>query len=309
MKSWKSILYIIFLILCVTYIVSYFQENYERVSKGVVMEVYTLLLALTVHLLFVFLGSMSWKWVVRFIKKTELTIFESYIHISLVGVGKYLPGKVWGMLARAAYLKNNRLSNSQIVMATLYEQVMSLHAGAILAATLFAVLYPSVISNIVLIATMLTIIVNGVFQRIMLGTIKKIMLFRKRSGDIEEEMAPVGAFSYSYMVFMYLVLWVLSGSIAAILGSLVVSKPLLADGYLAIVFANVIGIVSGFIAFFLPGGIGVRESVSGAILSGSFNMQDAFAIVVLYRLWTVLHDMVSAGVIAIYEYRKGLLTR
>ena len=96
---------------------------------------------------------------------------------------------------------------------------------------------------------------------------------------------------------------------AAILGSLIVSEPIQIDGYLAIVFANVVGIISGFVAFFLPGGIGVRESVSGVILSGAFNMQDAFAIVVLYRLWTVLHDIISAGIIAVYEYKNGLMIK
>lgn len=305
MKQWKSIVYLLFLLLCLLYIFDYIESSIDQVTKDIRISIYVILTAIILHVLFVILGSFVWTRLLSNLSHVRISLFQGYIHISLVGIGKYLPGKVWGMLARAAHLKRYELSNSQIITATIYEQIMSVHAGMILASILIVVISKSVIASIFLVMMLISLFMNKFFQIIMIRSLLWVMSFVKKNERVSGPLVTMESSSYVMMVVIYMMLWVMSGTIAAILGLLIMGWSDIYNNYIVILLANVVGIVSGFIAFFVPGGIGVRESVSGLILSNSFKLQDALAIFVIYRLWTVFHDLFSAVIIAMYEYKRG----
>jgi uncharacterized membrane protein YbhN (UPF0104 family) len=64
---------------------------------------------------------------------------------------------------------------------------------------------------------------------------------------------------------------------------------------MALVLANTVGVVAGFVAIFSPGGIGVREAISSAILAGFIPTADAVVLSLLFRLWTVVMEAIFGG--------------
>ena len=62
----------------------------------------------------------------------------------------------------------------------------------------------------------------------------------------------------------------------------------------ALTLANTTGIVLGFFAFFVPGGIGVREAVATFILAGFMPVREALLAAVCYRAWMILIDGLNA---------------
>ena len=80
------------------------------------------------------------------------------------------------------------------------------------------------------------------------------------------------------------------------------------DLLLLLAGANAFGIIVGFFAFFAPGGIGVREGVIVGLMLAYMPLQDAMLFVLAYRLWLVIADLFSLGVVFVIR-RLGSATQ
>ena len=54
----------------------------------------------------------------------KISLQESYIQINAVTLGKYIPGKIWGLVARGSRLKLAGLSTKEYVKASFMEQYL-----------------------------------------------------------------------------------------------------------------------------------------------------------------------------------------
>ena len=89
-------------------------------------------------------------------------------------------------------------------------------------------------------------------------------------------------------------LWVLSGLIFSIIYFSLFDASITRESVAALTLANTSGIVLGFFAFFVPGGIGVREAVTTFILAGFIPVREALLAAVCYRAWMILIDGLNA---------------
>jgi len=87
--------------------------------------------------------------------------------------------------------------------------------------------------------------------------------------------------------------------------------PLLGDqvfsNSLLIVAAIPLGVLTGFLALWAPGGIGVREAVIIGVLALNMDIEVASSIAITYRLICVVNDSVM-GLVAFVFYGRGLAT-
>jgi uncharacterized membrane protein YbhN (UPF0104 family) len=178
------------------------------------------------------------------------------------------------------------------VMSSVVEQML-LMTGALLVAVVAAL--------IALPQYRIAIIVIGVF--LLLGAIvassripglTRWLLRRRNVQDIPEKIAEYRPDSVFRFTLAYGMLWILSGLIFSIIYFSLFDASITRESVAALTLANTTGIVLGFFAFFVPGGIGVREAVATFILAGFMPVREALLAAVCYRAWMILIDGLNA---------------
>lgn len=244
------------------------------------------------QLLFLLLAADIWRRVVTVTTGTGITLWSSYLQLAVVAIGKYVPGKVWGFVARAGEMYRQRIPVHLSVSSSIVEQVLVL-AGAILIAVIAALFALPDYRIATTIIGLLLVIATGIASSRIPG-LTRWMMRRNGIDGGAGQIARLRARDIFGIVFSYTVLWLLSGlTFAAIYYSLFDASITL-EGVSALTLGNTAGIVLGFFAFFVPGGIGVREAVATFVLSGFVPIREALLAAVCYRGWLVLIDALNA---------------
>ena len=245
---------------------------------------YSLLSLSALPLLAGFLGSsLAWS---KILNKSGFSIqfAESIASMGLSIFGKYIPGKVWMIVGRAAYAAERRqYPISSLSVISLNDQCISLWTGLLMGTLgLFAIdslhLYkwPVLTSWLTLSLIIFIPQVRGVVE-------KCFRLFlRKRISlptlKVKETAAIIPWF------FGYWTLW--STAFYLLVSGLFDPNPSCALG-LAFPLAGSLGIM----ALIAPGGLGIREGVMAAYLnSAGIPLADAAAISIASRLWFLIGE-------------------
>jgi len=248
--------------------------------------------AAVTQLIFWFAATLMWNITTSTVTGSRLTLLASFEQLAIVGVGKYLPGKIGGMLARGSRMTHHGITTQQAAIATLYEQVIFLHAALIASTIIYAAHKPSIISVAAATFTLAGLVFAKWFFKVLLAIV----------GWLLSEMGkPVSSFQpaiishsiYAILTLGYVLIWILSGSILSLLYVSFFSVEFTFAMFALMVFANTIAISVGFIAIFAPGGIGVREGIASAILATQMPFAEAAILVVLFRIWTVAADFLA----------------
>lgn len=250
-------------------------------------------------------------------------------------LGKYLPGKAWGLLLRAGLVHGHGVRISVAAVTITYEVLTTMAAGMVLAVVLFAVLAPDtaatldwnvlhelylqqavpeavrdrrvlVVVALVLLAPLGFVITPRIYNRLLKRLARP---FRKRDSTPLPRVT-WGALAEGLALTM--VGWLLLGaSLWAVLQA-VLPEPLPANaptlGLLTAYLTT--AYVAGFLVLFAPGGLGVREFLLTLFLvpgltehcNGNEAEARGFAVlaVLLLRLvWTAAELLLSAVLYAV----------
>ena len=244
---------------------------------------------LALSFLFLFLGfllhALCWYGVCkRSIKDISLSV--AIVSHGLSIFGKYIPGKVWAVVGRATYLSRIGVALTTTAQLSLYTLLLSTWAGLILG-----------IAGIVLVDRMRVYLPGMVLLCALLSVfiftpvynIKWIGNVIRRFNRDNPPLARLHAGDHLRTVPLFFLFW-LSWSIGFALLVQAVS-PHTVQGIsiaLAFPFATTIGIL----AFFSPGGLGVREGCLVLYLvKGGLLMEDAALISIVARVWFVVGEM------------------
>ena len=99
-------------------------------------------------------------------------------------------------------------------------------------------------------------------------------------------------------------MWVISGATLCVIYFSVFDATVTVEGVAALILANTIGFIVGFLALFAPGGIGVREATTVAILAPFLPLREALIAAVALRAWIVIFDGINCGIMLIAEMRN-----
>lgn len=253
-------------------------------------------------------GPVVWRICVNHYIRKKLTLLESIALYNTSALLKYIPGKIWTYAAQMALLSSRGISNALVVYINLISFVCFFFVSAIIASFYYFVIQkvtPPVITALLL-ALLITLdvifivwnttIINSVV--IPLGRLFKI------------ELEPI---QMKKRIFIYVQIWYFIAY--AFLG---VAMFFLARGIgMHIPFFNIFAITAtisisailGYIAFFSPGGLGVREGMMFIMLRQYATVEVALILPIAARLLCIVADLVLGAVGISVGMRRGYFPR
>ncbi|WP_299771786.1 lysylphosphatidylglycerol synthase domain-containing protein [uncultured Pseudoteredinibacter sp.] len=282
---WRGILFIVFLLVAFFFLASKLDSREELPVLSQTQVLY--LIGIQVMALFAAMG--SWWAAVRGVAKFSLSFHLVFIHVVILQLGKYIPGKVWGVVVRgAALVGKNGLSLSQATAITVWEQMLVLLIGAAIGVCCW-------LQNVLAVCL---VVVAPVFIWLILfkwswggGFLGRwqLRLTEIVDGGVWQWLVAVS------IVFSWLAVMLAVAVLATILMPGVESVTLL-----KLSAAMVIAVAVGFLAVFAPGGIGVREGVFVALASQLISMEDAMILVLSHRFVLVFYDLALGAVMGVF---------
>lgn len=292
-----------FVLFGIIFVVQYVYTDLDHIGPSLHLSPTPLAVTLVLHSGFWLFSSLYWKYLIRVMTKGNISVKQSFSQFVLLSIGKYLPGKVWGMIARGAQLKRSGINAMEVVTATFYEQLIVLHSAAILSSMLFAVLRPTWWAWLLALAAVGSPALVAVLPKFGIKIYTSIA--RKIGSDQGAHLPrPITVSRYVVLVHVYSIAWIINGLVlAGIYATFFQEAVFSTDIVLALILANTVSIAAGFLAIFAPGGIGVREAVNSSILSYVMPLKDAVLLNIFFRLWLTATDVLLGSVIILMAIR------
>lgn len=231
----------------------------------------------------------AWQYNLRLHELPQISFLQATLMIGINSIGKYTPGKVLGVVARGSALYKMAGDGKVVVQATLVEQLALVHSGILVAMLAWLIdKHSNALALLFLIVGLISIFIIARFDELVVNTAYKLLnkppLTLMHAGFRK---------SYKVVFSLMALMWVIS----ALTLYLLMAAFDVANGWsiYALVWVTVISYLSGFLAFFTPAGLGVREGVIVAILSTQMGVDVAISISVLHRLITLLFDFLLGG--------------
>jgi uncharacterized membrane protein YbhN (UPF0104 family) len=247
-----------------------------------------------------------WHWLLRSVGErpplaaTARTYFIGHL-------GKYVPGKAWGLLLRTGLLYEAGVRPAVGALTATYETLTTMAAGTLLAVALFAGLRIDLPEDLpwewtiaALLALVVVPILPGVFNPMM--RVVGLLAARAARRFKVNEMAPLPRVAHSTFLvglvltgagwgFLGLSLWCVVRALAPEGPPL---EPALWGRYTAYV---ALAYVAGFVMIFLPAGLGARELLLQAALTPELGAAVAVVVVLVLRLLWTLAEVMMAGIL------------
>lgn len=252
----------------------------------------------------------AWRTGLRVTTSLQITWKVSLQHASMLLLGKYLPGKVWGMFARERDLVRrfgNRVT-PQVVKASYFEQLVTLHTGFLLVPLMFKEQLQSIsiggLSATVVALAMLVPLINNILAT------GGGQLFKNRVEVLSNSLraAYIGYGNYLILMFVYLLQWIVLGLIFIAVYLAVVGELPGFSGLVELFGLCALSMLAGFLAVFAPGGVGVREGVVVYFLNGSIGLESALAISLVWRVVMMAGDLLFGAAVFYFSHiNKGVI--
>ena len=256
----------------------------------------------SVSIIFLFAGfilnALSWKKVLT-LNSYEVTTTDSLVSIGMSVFGKYIPGKIWLILGRAAYIAEKySFSTPKLSSLSLNTQFIVMWIGLIFgAAGLFALNSLNAFGWVVLLMWLgLTVVIFSRFVHSIAEKLTKKFLKR-------EIIIPRLNFSSTLKTLPWFAVYWLLYSV----GFFYLVKSLTTGNVpFSIAFAFPFAGTLGILAIIAPGGLGVREGLIAAYLVyAGFPTKEAMSIAIVARLWYFIGEIfIFLTGFAIQTFRK-----
>jgi hypothetical protein len=254
---------------------------------------------LAFSLVFLFLGffwdAYCW-WGVLRIHDINVTARVAITSHGMAIFAKYMPGKAWTVLGRAAYVATGRVSLVDLTFVSAKAQIILIFVGLFIGLVPYMIISDfSVLSYAALFVSsaILVFFCSSRIQRFLLGFLSRIL--KKDLG------LHTLTLSQSYRIGMYYLLyWLL-----LMIGYYFLAASILDDSEAIIAFALPISTTIGVLAIITPGGLGVREGVMvGFLTLVSVPLKDALTLSILARFWFLLGELFIFILAVLFRIRK-----
>lgn len=279
-------------------------ERAGQFDISIVLDSPWLMHAVLLQFLGIYLFILAWYLLLGTQHKIEFTLAESTAHIGITLLGKYIPGKVWGLLGRAYLLTTRGVTPETAAQLLLLDQFLTFYTGLTIGAVALVIVMKQELGILLLLAAVL---VSPLVVRSNVAVLTWILgwLGRKISRwrlDSELRSETTNGPQPLKALAVYFLHW-LAISIVLCLLYYPALEPELLNNCLLLIASIPLAMLSGFVALWAPGGIGVREAVIVGILSLSLTFEIAVSIAITYRFICVFNDLVT-GAFAFYYYSK-----
>jgi hypothetical protein len=202
-------------------------------------------------------------------------------------LGKYLPGSVWQYAGRVTLGRSRGISVQTGLASIAVEVVGSLIAAAIVAALALPLAYAFAAWG----ALVLLCGIASVFRRGITSAAER--LAAPALARVDRTTVAASLRAEPVAVGLYILAWGLYGTSFWLTAHSLFAVP--ASDFLHYVGAFAIAWVAGYVVVFAPGGIGVREAVLVALLSGRLGEAHAIGLAAASRLVLSAIDLAGAA--------------
>lgn len=263
----------------------YFYKNYQKIS--VYLETISIL-RVTISVFLLFLGKFALSDLTRFsLKKIgeKLEYKDALTITSITQLGKYLPGGIWHVAGKFGIYKARKIPTKKATAAVVLENIWLLSSALVIGATCL------LISSQDVLCEFNAVFCNAATNRAILIGLPILWLIALLLIDFygfKENRYSVKDFLF--LLLEVLVIWVSFGI------SFWLVFPLKSGFQMAITGAFSISWVAGYVAFFAPGGIGIREYLLTIILAAYFSNSELVTYATIHRLiWVLVEVLLGAG--------------
>lgn len=290
-----------FIVACLVFLAKHLYRETGQVVLPLHVNIHYLVLTGLLQTVFWLVAANIWQQIVTLTAQTRLTIRSSLSQLFTMSLGKYIPGKIWGMFARGLQMQHCGITADCAIVATFFEQFLMLQASVVLSLLLFASLTNGLLAWLAVVAASAAAVFGQQLQA--LGTVIYVRILRYwGKSAISEKRLLMPRKDQMLLLMKFGGLWILNGLVLAGLYFSFFDGSYSLKLILTFILANTMGITIGFFAIFAPAGIGVREGITSAILINQMPLPDAILLSLLYRLWVVAIEF-SGGVFALWSIR------
>jgi hypothetical protein len=258
-----------------------------------------LLATALLHIVFINLICVIWARLLKNITGHNTSHRQSFSQISLMAIGKYIPGKIWGIMARGGELQKDGLNIHGYIGAVFLEQYLFLLGCLILVSTSAPwLIFQGTFFTSTAILVPLEIITAFYCQRICFN------IFNKITKNKNSKQPQISLLAFALYSISYAFLWAVAGLVFYAL--LLATTPTSPSWSILIqsVNASAIGVAAGFIAIFSPGGIGVREGAITSLMAPTIGIGYAAQISISYRIFTTISDLTCGGITLLISLKR-----
>lgn len=237
------------------------------------------------------LACWTWRRLLSRHTPVRINLWESAIQMMSVLLGKYLPGKIWGMLARGARMAEMGIAKADVLALSVLEQYYSVCCGGIVAVCLLLLWLGGPVWMLLL---PVLVVGAGAAERMRQLAWSWVRRWPKyqhlpalRVDWVESLQLQAG----------FAGVWILQSAAISLLHRAFFPSTLSAMDFVWLMASNIVGILVGFLALFAPGGIGVRELVATSMSAAIMPWDEALALQLIARAWLVLHEVLVGGAI------------
>lgn len=239
--------------------------------------------------------TVTWQLVLTAFSNRRISRSESASQIVLINLGKYIPGKIWGLAARAARLNELEYTPAEISRSSFLEQVLLLLTGLWLSLLAAGVVYESAIPFVLLVITTGAIVAIRNTRSVVDYISNKLPRAARvlRFVDISVEYQTTAK-----LILGFVLTWLFLIATFMLMSSAFVEVDLDVRSVSVFVLCITSGYLFGFVAIFAPGGIGVREAVGAVALAEIMPIEQALLLMLLFRVWVVVFEL-AAGLLVV----------
>lgn len=297
---WKALRWIFALGLIAAIAVVLAKNFAELKSYEFELRVVPLVMAVVFYALYLLGRGAIWHLLMRWNHAGTTLRFDVTAWLASVTMGKYIPGKVALYAGRIYWYRNERISGLVVSACFVLDAVATLVSAAliILVACLIVPFEELERFRIPAIA-MSAVCIPFIHPR----PLQTLINIGARLLGRESVKLPV---SFAQCLIFTLLLaadWMFMGFGACFLVSAV--APLDAASVPFVAAAFVISSVSGMIAIFAPGGLGVREGVFAVLLGAIFPAGLSALLALISRLWLTAVEAAVLGILYVFHIRTN----
>lgn len=222
--------------------------------------------------------------------KTPYSVTLPTYLISLLG--KYIPGKVWVLTMRIAKLSKHSVPATSILAASVIEHIFVITTGLLIYSVSVSTQINNVVGPMVMVASLVVFFFFIFCPRSMHKTSNALMkLFKK-------PRVPQWPTRRENILFTtaYILTWLILG-ISIFLLTRTMNPSLPWSAFFPLTASYALAVVAGFLAFFAPGGIGVREGIFVLTLKNYVPLVEAVYVSIAIRIVFSLAELVTIGLV------------
>jgi glycosyltransferase 2 family protein len=202
---------------------------------------------------------------------------------------KYIPGQIGSYINKVLWGSRRGISKKTVSTSFIYENVLMVFAGFILATPVFILFQEQLGSNLanllplLILIPMLVVLVRPVFYFLLNTLFTKLGRIPFRESDFLSTGQLV-----KYQLG-YLIPRILNGAgFVLIVSSMMTISP---DMYIGLGATYILASIIGLLAIFVPGGLGVREAIIVLVLSVYFPVEQAIIVALVARFYATISDL------------------